>query len=91
MTTVYRNLLSLIDEGTLDVIERVDLPSRTERLRPIPSAFANGPLGAWLSRQFPQGQLWNHQSLALEAIAGGKNVVVATGTASGKNCQVNLR
>lgn len=85
MTTVYRNLLSLIDEGTLDVIERVDLPSRTERLRPIPSAFANGPLGPWLSRQFPNGQLWNHQSLALEAIAGGKNVVVATGTASGKS------
>lgn len=85
MATVYKNLLSLIEDGTLDVIERVDLPSRTERLRPIPRNFTEGPLSSWLGRQFPDGQLWNHQSLALEAIAEGKNVVVATGTASGKS------
>jgi DEAD/DEAH box helicase domain-containing protein len=85
MATVYQNLLSLIDEGGLDVVERVDLPSRAELLRPIPQAFARGPLGPWLAQKFPRGQLWNHQSLALEAIAGGENVVIATGTASGKS------
>jgi DEAD/DEAH box helicase domain-containing protein len=85
MATVYQNLISSIEEGALDVIERIDLSSRTERLRPIPRPFAEGPLGPWLMRQFPNGQLWNHQSLALEAIAGDQNVVVATGTASGKS------
>lgn len=85
MTNVYRNLLSLIDESSLDVVERVDLPSRMEIRRPCPKRFFEGPLRPWLLNKFADGQLWNHQSLALEAIAEGKNVVVATGTASGKS------
>lgn len=85
MATVFQNLLSLVEAGSVDVIERVDLPPRTERLRAIPSAFADGPVGRWLTRQYPGGMLWNHQSLALEAIAGGENVVISTGTASGKS------
>jgi DEAD/DEAH box helicase domain-containing protein len=85
MATVYQNLLSLIEEGALEVIERVDLPSRMEGSRPIPRVFAEGPLRSWLAGHFPQGLLWKHQSLALEAIARGENVVIATGTASGKS------
>lgn len=85
MTTIYQNLISLIDDATLEVIERVDLPPRDERRQAIPSKYLAGPLGPWLSRQFPDGQLWSHQSFALNAISSGANVVIATGTASGKS------
>lgn len=85
MPTVYENLLSLIEEGALDVVERIDLPSRDEKLASIPASFLDGPLDPWLKSKFPDGQLWKHQSAALERIAHGQNVVVATGTASGKS------
>ena len=66
-------------------VETVSLPSRGERLVDLPSrygAFSSlvTSLGAG-----PDGRLWRHQGLALQALAGGSNVVVSTGTASGKS------
>jgi DEAD/DEAH box helicase domain-containing protein len=83
--TIFQNFMSLIEDGTLEVIERVELPPRAERRRPIPSKYLKGRMGSWLTSQFPDEQLWAHQSFALDAIASGANVVVSTGTASGKS------
>jgi DEAD/DEAH box helicase domain-containing protein len=67
------------------VIEHIELPVRPERRRPVPSAFEHGPIGGWLSAMIGGATPWLHQSLALEKIAEGKNVVIATSTASGKS------
>jgi DEAD/DEAH box helicase domain-containing protein len=68
------------------VKERIDVPPRPERRRASPDAFAEGPIGAWLSTMMNGATMpWRHQSLALEKIAKSRNVVISTGTASGKS------
>jgi DEAD/DEAH box helicase domain-containing protein len=68
------------------VKERIDVAARPERLRAAPAPFAQGAIGAWLSAMTDGAAMpWLHQSLALEKIAQGRNVVISTGTASGKS------
>ncbi len=70
----------------LTAIERLELPAREERKMPVPDAFRAGPVSDWLlSDGDLKGNLWRHQALALEAFATGNNVVLSTGTASGKS------
>jgi DEAD/DEAH box helicase domain-containing protein len=76
----------LVSTGQLNVVERFDVPPRPERRLPIPDSFATGAIGEWLHKHVaPDGSLWRHQSLALAEIDEGSNVVLATGTASGKS------
>lgn len=77
---------TLCDSGRLTVVERVDIPGRPERVAPTPEAFSTGALSDWLKAKHGQADtVWNHQAVALRHIDDGKNVVVATGTASGKS------
>ncbi len=79
-------LNALVASGDLSLIERIELPAREERRLPIPEAFRRGAPGNFLATVETTGTgLWRHQSLALEHVAAGKNVVVSTGTASGKS------
>lgn len=76
----------LRDCGGFEILDQVALAPRRERLLPIPRPHASGRIGAWLQAMTNGGsRLRAHQSLALRAIAAGDNVVVATGTASGKS------
>lgn len=75
-----------IGDRELTVIERLELPARKERTQEIPDAYRAGPVGNWLhSDEALKGSLWRHQALALEAFASDRNVVLSTGTASGKS------
>ena len=90
MATMSRNiretLNTLVDSGDLLLIERIDLPAREERRLPIPEAFRNRSLRDFFATVVKTGKgLWRHQSLALEYAAAEKNVVLSTGTASGKS------
>ncbi|MDE0384395.1 MAG: DEAD/DEAH box helicase [Defluviicoccus sp.] len=68
------------------VAERLELSPRDERTERIPDAYREGPVGRWLlSDDALKGGLWRHQAVALEACASGENVVLSTGTASGKS------
>lgn len=76
----------LCDSGKLTVVEQVDIPARLERVAATPSAFNKGALRDWLIAKHGQADtIWNHQAVALRHIDEGENVVVATGTASGKS------
>jgi len=77
---------AMIASGKLTVVERIETEGRRERTRDLPTMFSCGSVGDWLKARFGQSQkAWNHQSLALEKIVRGSNVVVATSTASGKS------
>ena len=86
MQTILESFHGLIRDGDITVVEEIDLPARAERRLPIPDTFGSGKVGAWLrSGPGADGTLWRHQSLALSIAAEGRDVVVATGTASGKS------
>ncbi|MBY3513727.1 DEAD/DEAH box helicase [Rhizobium laguerreae] len=86
MTKAYDAFLELIDEGNLSVVEKVIIPARAEKRALVPMEFGSGPLSEWLkTRTGSDSTLWSHQSKALGHIVEGDNVVVATGTASGKS------
>ena len=67
------------------VVERIDLPARPETREQVPVAYRSGGVGRFLSGpEFATG-LWSHQSVALQRFENGANIVVATGTTSGKS------
>ena len=81
MLETLRELLS-----GLSVAEDMKLPGQVEKLTAIPECVAKGAPGAWLNSDAKlNGRLWSHQAKAIDQINSGSNVVVATGTASGKS------
>ncbi len=76
----------LIDTNTVSCVDRLALPAQAERSAPIPDAYGRGSAGRWLMNDEKlQGRLWLHQAKALAIAAKGHNLVISTGTASGKS------
>ena len=75
----------LLAKLNLRVCESVDVPARTESRGQVPKAIADGPAFSVLNDMIPGGQVWTHQAEALKHLCDGRNVVVSTGTASGKS------
>ena len=75
----------LIDALPGNVHARIDLPERQERLKPAPEMFLAGGAAPAIASRASEGSLWQHQSLALAELEAGRNVVISTGTASGKS------
>ena len=69
----------------LNILETVEVPERPETRAPVPKRIAEGPAYPAISKTIPGGQVWKHQAQALRDLTSGKNVVVSTGTASGKS------
>jgi DEAD/DEAH box helicase domain-containing protein len=68
------------------VIERVEIAARAGRFAPPPAPYSDGRIGTWLAESLGGlDRVYSHQSAALSMIGRGKNVVVATPTASGKS------
>ena len=79
--------LDLLSGGDFAVVERFDLPERPARHAPLPRFLFDSGVGRCLNRGLETlgGKPWLHQAEAIEALGRGENVVVSTGTASGKS------
>ena len=83
MPDMLRAFEVALDDGDYSIVEALELPSRPERLLPVPQGYRSGAAGRWLAKAFPSG-IWSHQANALERFDAGKNIVISTSTASGK-------
>jgi len=80
---MYEALKKIIINSEFNIIESFDVPGRQAEFAPIPE-FLNAQIADYMSRRSSLG-LWTHQARALEDLSHGDNVVISTGTASGKS------
>lgn len=78
---MYSVLRTLLASPDCPVVESFELPERPARYGPVPQFLSDSSVGSILEQQ----ELWSHQAEALDALGSGENVVIATGTASGKS------
>lgn len=86
---MYLALKQYLDSEETCVIERFKLGGRSPRYGNIPEFLFKSKVGSYLEQEARKQKwssaLWHHQTLALESLGKGDNVVVSTGTASGKS------
>ena len=84
---MYDALRDVLYGGEFSVVERFEIPERAASYAPIPRFLFDSRTGVCLVRQLNhrENPLWSHQARALEELGHGSNVVVSTGTASGKS------
>ena len=84
MNSVVDDLVSTLNP---EIVERVETSPRPERRDDIPEVFVQGPLHNKLSTILGRedNTVWKHQAIALSHLANQRNLVLATGTASGKS------
>lgn len=83
-------LVQLIVNLNLDVLETIESPGRAERRSRLPGRILDGPLSSSLTAIAPDKTVWSHQSVALERLCDDENIVVSTGTGSGKSLVFQL-
>lgn len=84
MPGILNSFFGSLDDLDLSVMEKIELPARSERVEGVPAAYLDGRVGQWLRGSGLRG-LWTHQAEALRVFDGGGNVVVSTATGSGKS------
>ena len=86
MDNVLRDLLC---GDEFSIVERFEIPGRPARHAPIPRFLFSSRIGLHLDRNSKESgwddALWAHQAQALEELGREENVVLSTGTASGKS------
>ena len=81
---MYETIRGLLDSNEFSVIESFEIPGRPARYSPVPQFLFDSKVGGHLDEKF-KSQLWAHQAQALESLERGDNVVISSGTASGKS------
>ena len=81
---MYETIRNLLNSSNFSVVESFEIEGRPPRFAAVPEYLLKSKVGAYITKEFGSG-LWNHQVEALELLGSGRNVVVSTGTASGKS------
>lgn len=81
---MYETIRNLLDTSKFTVVESFELEGQPAKSASVPNFLKESKVGAYLASEFGSG-LWNHQAEALELLGEGNNIVVSTGTASGKS------
>ena len=81
---MYQAIRDLLEGGAFSVIESFSILGQEARYDNVPDFLSMSQVGSYLAEKYPNG-LWAHQSKALDALRHGENVVISTGTASGKS------
>ena len=82
---MFEQIDQFLADLNIRVCESVDVAARPESRRQAPRAIADGPAFRILNHTIPSGQVWTHQAEALRHLCARRDVVVSTGTASGKS------
>ena len=86
MTEMLKEFERLIDTNAVSSVDRLDLPARPQRSTTLPDAYRTGSPGRWLTNDDKLGgRVWLHQAKAMMIAAEGRNLIISTGTASGKS------
>lgn len=80
---MFQELESRLDQAGFTIAEAVSLEPRSEQLRQLPDHLAD--FDEFSKELTGRVDVWRHQAEALERLGAGENVVVSTGTASGKS------
>ncbi len=81
---MYEAIRQILQGNDFSVSDSFTIKGRAARYAPIPGFLFGSAVGDHLGRQYREG-LWSHQALALESLGNGDNIVISTGTASGKS------
>ncbi len=74
-----------------EIVDSLVLPPRSPVSAAVPRPYCdNLVLSRLLQALSPDGKIWSHQALALEHVASGHNVLITTGTGSGKSLAFQL-
>ncbi len=68
------------------LMETINIPAREMNIQPIPSRYEGTPVGDYLAENsFSPNGIYRHQSMAGDVLDRGQDVVLSTGTNSGKS------
>ena len=81
---MYEAVRNLLSTSNFSVIESFEIEGQPARFALPPQFLLESKVGAYLNQEFDSG-LWKHQAEALEVLGNGHNLVISTGTASGKS------
>ena len=81
---MYEAIRAALASDDFSLIEQFEVPGRAARHGPIPPFLFGSAVGNYIRDAF-KSPPWRHQTDALTALGHGENVVVSTGTASGKS------
>lgn len=80
---MYETLRKLLSGTEFSVLESFEIPSRPAIYAEIPPFLFDSQIGPYLASS--EFRLWAHQAHALDMLGRDDNVVISTGTASGKS------
>ena len=69
----------------MDIRDEITIPGQEARYGETPAWLAGSPVLPAVKAQTGDGQLYLHQAIGLELLGQGHNLVISTGTASGKS------